>query len=64
MWRIRTALDPVILFVITIFTNFFVYTKSVTFCRTGMTGVPGTASDIFAAVKDVGANVIMISQVN
>ncbi|OIT24865.1 bifunctional aspartokinasehomoserine dehydrogenase 1, chloroplastic [Nicotiana attenuata] len=29
---------------------------------TGMTGVPGTASDIFAAVKDVGANVIMISQ--
>ncbi|KAK9066670.1 hypothetical protein SSX86_013993 [Deinandra increscens subsp. villosa] len=29
---------------------------------TGMAGVPGTASDIFAAVKDVGANVIMISQ--
>ena len=32
--------------------------------RTGMAGVPGTASDIFAAVKDVGANVIMISQVS
>lgn len=31
--------------------------------RTGMAGVPGTASDIFSAVKDVGANVIMISQV-
>ena len=30
---------------------------------TGMAGVPGTASDIFGAVKDVGANVIMISQV-
>ncbi|GJY10055.1 sucrose nonfermenting 4-like protein, partial [Tanacetum coccineum] len=30
--------------------------------RTVMGGVPGTASDIFAAVKDVGANVIMISQ--
>ncbi|KAL9332829.1 hypothetical protein ACSQ67_002439 [Phaseolus vulgaris] len=29
---------------------------------TGMAGVPGTASAIFAAVKDVGANVIMISQ--
>ncbi|KAH0941409.1 hypothetical protein HID58_001046 [Brassica napus] len=29
---------------------------------TGMAGVPGTASDIFGAVKDVGANVIMISQ--
>ncbi|GKA20047.1 bifunctional aspartokinase/homoserine dehydrogenase I [Tanacetum coccineum] len=29
---------------------------------TVMGGVPGTASDIFAAVKDVGANVIMISQ--
>ncbi|CAL1409790.1 unnamed protein product [Linum trigynum] len=29
---------------------------------TGMAGIPGTASDIFAAVKDVGANVIMISQ--
>ncbi|KAI8565820.1 hypothetical protein RHMOL_Rhmol03G0291100 [Rhododendron molle] len=29
---------------------------------TGMAGVPGTASDIFSAVKDVGANVIMISQ--
>ncbi|GLU16268.1 hypothetical protein SLE2022_327090 [Rubroshorea leprosula] len=28
---------------------------------TGMVGVPGTASDIFGAVKDVGANVIMIS---
>ncbi|GKA50883.1 bifunctional aspartokinase/homoserine dehydrogenase 2, chloroplastic [Tanacetum coccineum] len=32
------------------------------FFRTVMGGVPGTASDIFAAVKDVGANVIMISQ--
>ncbi|KAM0003707.1 putative homoserine dehydrogenase [Helianthus debilis subsp. tardiflorus] len=32
------------------------------FYRTGMAGVPGTASAIFAAVKDVGANVIMISQ--
>ncbi|XP_010273647.1 PREDICTED: bifunctional aspartokinase/homoserine dehydrogenase 1, chloroplastic-like [Nelumbo nucifera] len=29
---------------------------------TGMAGVPGTASGIFSAVKDVGANVIMISQ--
>ncbi|KAM3323954.1 bifunctional aspartokinase/homoserine dehydrogenase 1, chloroplastic [Capsicum chacoense] len=29
---------------------------------TGMAGVPGTASDIFDAVKNVGANVIMISQ--
>ncbi|MFS7991766.1 putative homoserine dehydrogenase [Helianthus anomalus] len=29
---------------------------------TGMAGVPGTASAIFAAVKDVGGNVIMISQ--
>ncbi|KAF3440156.1 hypothetical protein FNV43_RR18434 [Rhamnella rubrinervis] len=29
---------------------------------TGMAGVPGTASAIFDAVKDVGANVIMISQ--
>lgn len=33
-------------------------------CRTGMVGVPGTASAIFNAVKDVGANVIMISQVS
>jgi hypothetical protein len=33
------------------------------FFRTGMAGVPGTASAIFGAVKDVGANVIMISQV-
>lgn len=31
--------------------------------RTGMAGVPGTAHAIFGAVKDVGANVIMISQV-
>ncbi|XWS23306.1 hypothetical protein CRYUN_Cryun28dG0000700 [Craigia yunnanensis] len=29
---------------------------------TGMAGVPGTASSIFGALKDVGANVIMISQ--
>ncbi|KAI8017548.1 hypothetical protein LOK49_LG04G00291 [Camellia lanceoleosa] len=29
---------------------------------TGMAGVPGTTSVIFDAVKDVGANVIMISQ--
>ncbi|GFQ00648.1 bifunctional aspartokinase/homoserine dehydrogenase 1 chloroplastic, partial [Phtheirospermum japonicum] len=29
---------------------------------TGMAGVPGTAGAIFQAVKDVGANVIMISQ--
>lgn len=29
-----------------------------------MAGVPGTASAIFSAVKDVGANVIMISQVD
>ncbi|CAN1824361.1 Bifunctional aspartokinase/homoserine dehydrogenase, chloroplastic (Fragment) [Linum perenne] len=29
---------------------------------TGMAGIPGTASAIFGAVKDVGANVIMISQ--
>jgi hypothetical protein len=28
-----------------------------------MAGVPGTSSAIFSAVKDVGANVIMISQV-
>lgn len=27
-----------------------------------MVGVPGTASAIFGSVKDVGANVIMISQ--
>ena len=33
---------------------------SFSFCRTGMAGVPGTASAIFGAVKDVGANVIMI----
>ncbi len=32
-------------------------------CRTGMVGVPGTASEIFEAVKGVGANVVMISQV-
>nr|GFB43217.1 bifunctional aspartokinase/homoserine dehydrogenase 1, chloroplastic-like [Tanacetum cinerariifolium] len=30
--------------------------------RTGTTGVPGTANDIFAAVKYVGANVIMLFQ--
>lgn len=35
----------------------------ISFCRTGMAGVPGTANAIFDAVKDVGANVIMISQV-
>ncbi|KAG2634198.1 hypothetical protein PVAP13_2NG221500 [Panicum virgatum] len=29
---------------------------------TGMAGVPGTSSAIFSVVKDVGANVIMISQ--
>lgn len=29
-----------------------------------MAGVPGTASGIFGTVKDVGANVIMISQVS
>ncbi|KAK2988129.1 hypothetical protein RJ640_017461 [Escallonia rubra] len=29
---------------------------------TGMAGVPGTANAIFGVVKDVGANVIMISQ--
>jgi len=29
-----------------------------------MAGVPGTTSDIFAAVKDVEANAIMISQVH
>ncbi|KAL8170616.1 hypothetical protein V2J09_022420 [Rumex salicifolius] len=29
---------------------------------TGMAGVPGTASSIFSVVKDVGANVVMISQ--
>jgi hypothetical protein len=28
-----------------------------------MAGVPGTASDIFQTVKEVGANVVMISQV-
>ena len=28
-----------------------------------MVGVPGTASDIFGAVRDAGVNVIMISQV-
>ncbi|KAJ4962534.1 hypothetical protein NE237_022473 [Protea cynaroides] len=28
----------------------------------GMAGVPGTASEIFGTVKDVGANVVMISQ--
>ncbi|KAB2631945.1 bifunctional aspartokinase/homoserine dehydrogenase 1 [Pyrus ussuriensis x Pyrus communis] len=31
--------------------------------RTGLAGVPGADSDVFSAVKDVGANVIMISQV-
>jgi aspartokinase len=31
---------------------------------TGMVGVPGTASDIFGAVRDAGVNVIMISQVS
>lgn len=31
--------------------------------RTGMAGVPGTASSIFETVKDTGANVVMISQV-
>lgn len=41
--------------------NVFVFNA---FCRTGMAGVPGTASAIFSAVKDVGANVIMISQVH
>lgn len=39
------------------------YVNFVFVIRTGMVGVPGTASTIFAAVKDVGANVIMISQV-
>eukprot|EP00850_Spirogloea_muscicola_P020048 SM000206S06257 [mRNA] locus=s206:61279:66445:- [translate_table: standard] len=29
---------------------------------TGMAGVPGTASEIFSTVKDVGANVVAISQ--
>lgn len=29
---------------------------------TGMAGVPGTASNIFGAVKEAGANVVMISQ--
>jgi len=29
---------------------------------TGMAGVPGTASEIFETVKNVGANVVMISQ--
>ena len=29
-----------------------------------MAGVPGTASDIFETVKQVGANVVMISQVS
>ncbi|XP_068318659.1 bifunctional aspartokinase/homoserine dehydrogenase 2, chloroplastic-like isoform X2 [Pyrus communis] len=33
------------------------------FIRTGLAGVPGADSDIFSALKDVGANVIMISQV-
>jgi hypothetical protein len=28
-----------------------------------MAGVPGTASEIFETVKNVGANVVMISQV-
>lgn len=37
---------------------------SLLLCRTGMAGVPGTASTIFSTVKDVGANVIMISQVS
>lgn len=31
--------------------------------RTGMAGVPGTASKIFETVKGVGASVVMISQV-
>jgi aspartokinase len=30
---------------------------------TGMVGVPGTASTIFATVRDANVNVIMISQV-
>jgi len=42
------------------FLSFYVYSSV---GRTGMAGVPGTASAIFGAVKDVGANVIVISQV-
>ena len=41
----------------------FVFLTPWSLARTGMAGVPGTASAIFGAVKDVGANVIMISQV-
>lgn len=31
---------------------------------TGMVGVPGTASSVFAALKEVNVNVVMISQVS
>lgn len=46
------------------FTNYVFYMMFIVPFRTGMAGVPGTASAIFSAVKDVGANVIMISQVH
>lgn len=50
---------------IVLHTRFLVFIISTlcSLCRTGMAGVPGTASAIFSAVKEVGANVIMISQV-
>ena len=46
------------------FLYYLIFYCTILHCRTGMAGVPGTASAIFSAVKDVGANVIMISQVD
>lgn len=48
--------------VVTLRTPYFM--MLITLFRTGMAGIPGTASAIFSAVKDVGANVVMISQVH
>ncbi|XP_052182416.1 bifunctional aspartokinase/homoserine dehydrogenase 1, chloroplastic-like [Diospyros lotus] len=53
----RTHLEPVVKGFATIDNLALVNVEG-----TGMAGVPGTASAIFGAVKDVGANVIMISQ--
>lgn len=47
-----------------VFEAHFLFCLPVLHYRTGMAGVPGTSSAIFSAAKDVGANVIMISQVD
>lgn len=60
MLRGKDALDSG---VVTCTVSLF-YMMFITLFRTGMAGVPGTAGAIFSAVKDVGANVIMISQVH